>query len=70
MASEPTLSSLAMFASSVDQSGARDPGGCRNWPVEEEARRRENEGKKLVFVLNKIGACALFLVPCLCGHCF
>lgn len=33
---------------------ARDPEGCRSQLVEEEVRRRENEGKKLVFVLNKI----------------
>ena len=35
---------------------ARDPEGCRSKLVEEEVRRREAEGKKLVFVLNKIGA--------------
>lgn len=34
---------------------ARDPEGCRSRLVEEEVRRREAEGKKLVFVLNKIG---------------
>lgn len=34
---------------------ARDPEGCRSRLVEEEVRRREHEGKKLVFVLNKIG---------------
>ena len=34
---------------------ARDPEGCRSRIVEEEVRRREGEGKKLVFVLNKIG---------------
>lgn len=98
MASEPTLSSLAVLASSVDQAhasdaltsavssaqktreqmrrhyvralhkvidesdivilvlDARDPEGCRSRLVEEEVRRRESEGKKLVFVLNKIGA--------------
>ncbi|OAX39703.1 P-loop containing nucleoside triphosphate hydrolase protein [Rhizopogon vinicolor AM-OR11-026] len=33
---------------------ARDPEGCRSRLVEEEVRRRENEGKKLIFVLNKI----------------
>ncbi|KAF7976886.1 hypothetical protein HWV62_5429 [Athelia sp. TMB] len=33
---------------------ARDPEGCRSRIVEEEVRRRESEGKKLVFVLNKI----------------
>ncbi|PCH34588.1 nucleoside triphosphate hydrolase protein [Wolfiporia cocos MD-104 SS10] len=33
---------------------ARDPEGCRSRLVEEEIRRRESEGKKLVFVLNKI----------------
>lgn len=98
MASEPTLSTLAMLASTsdsntaysedpsssksvqqrtkeqmrkiylrtlhkvVDESDivvlvldARDPEGCRSRLVEEEVRRREAEGKKLVFVLNKIG---------------
>ncbi|KAF9039194.1 P-loop containing nucleoside triphosphate hydrolase protein [Panaeolus papilionaceus] len=97
MASEPTLSTLAMMASEaealhnnildpssstsgpvrtmeqmrkyylkalhkvVDESDivilvldARDPEGCRSRLVEEEVRRRESEGKKLVFVLNKI----------------
>lgn len=34
---------------------ARDPESCRSRLVEEEVRRREVEGKKLVFVLNKIG---------------
>jgi nuclear GTP-binding protein len=34
---------------------ARDPEGCRSRLVEEEVRRRESEGKRLVFVLNKIG---------------
>lgn len=34
---------------------ARDPEGCRSRLVEEEVRRRETEGKKLVFVLNKVG---------------
>ncbi|KAG8215885.1 hypothetical protein J3R82DRAFT_7852 [Butyriboletus roseoflavus] len=104
MASEPTLSSLAMLASSVDQAhasdssnavspaqktkeqmrrhyvralhkvidesdivilvlDARDPEGCRSRLVEEEVRRREAEGKKLVFVLNKIGA-RVFLPSC------
>lgn len=38
---------------------ARDPEGCRSRLVEEEVRRREGEGKRLVFVLNKIGACPL-----------
>ncbi|KAL1743203.1 P-loop containing nucleoside triphosphate hydrolase protein [Schizophyllum fasciatum] len=33
---------------------ARDPEGCRSRLVEEEVRRREAEGKKLVFVLNKV----------------
>ena len=106
MASEPTLSSLAMLASPVDQSDAstsavspaqkikeqvrrhyvralrkiidesvlvldaRDPEGCRSRLVEEEVRRRESEEKKLVFILNKMGACVLFLVPRLRGHCF
>jgi nuclear GTP-binding protein len=35
---------------------ARDLEGCRSRLVEEEVWRRESEGKKLVFVLNKIGA--------------
>jgi nuclear GTP-binding protein len=35
---------------------ARDPAGCRSRLVEEEVRRREGDGKRLVFVLNKIGA--------------
>ena len=35
---------------------ARDPEGCRSRLVEEEVRRRESEGKQLIFVLNKIGA--------------
>jgi nuclear GTP-binding protein len=100
MASEPTLSSLALLATQpppepladeddgqsfsnpqqktkeqlrrhyvrtlhkvIDQSDiiihvldARDPEGCRSRLVEEEVKRRESEGKKLVFVLNKIGA--------------
>ncbi|KAF8264403.1 P-loop containing nucleoside triphosphate hydrolase protein [Lactarius quietus] len=33
---------------------ARDPAGCRSRLVEEEVRRREGDGKRLVFVLNKI----------------
>ena len=37
---------------------ARDLAGCRSRLVEEEVRRREAEGKGLVFVLNKIGTCA------------
>jgi hypothetical protein len=99
MASEPTLSSLALLAASasandvlsvpsgstttegktkeqlrrhyirtlhkvVDEADvvllvldARDPAGCRSRLVEEEVCRREAEGKRLVFVLNKIGAC-------------
>ena len=36
---------------------ARDPEGCRSRLVEEEVRRREAEGKRLVFVLNKVGLC-------------
>lgn len=35
---------------------ARDPQGCRSRLVEEEVRRRESEGKTLVFILNKIGS--------------
>jgi hypothetical protein len=37
---------------------ARDPAQCRSQLIEEEVRRREAEGKRLVFVLNKIGTCA------------
>lgn len=44
---------------------ARDPEGCRSRLVEEEVRRREAEGKKLVFVLNKIGAWSLPFPCCL-----
>ncbi|KAI0783164.1 hypothetical protein C8Q75DRAFT_785156 [Abortiporus biennis] len=33
---------------------ARDPEGCRSRLVEEEVRRREGEGKRLIFILNKI----------------
>ncbi|CAL1707341.1 unnamed protein product [Somion occarium] len=33
---------------------ARDPEGCRSRLVEEEVRRREAEGKRLIFVLNKV----------------
>lgn len=36
---------------------ARDPAGCRSRLVEEEVRRREHEGKRLIFVLNKVGTC-------------
>ena len=103
MASEPTLSSLAMLAEAsgsntpyemhdvndpsssrstkiqmrkhyirtlhkvINESDivilvldARDPEGCRSRLVEEEVRRREHEGKRLVFVLNKIGALIAF----------
>lgn len=42
---------------------ARDPEGCRSRLVEEEVRRREAEGKKLVFVLNKIGVLLSPLSP-------
>jgi hypothetical protein len=34
---------------------ARDPEGCRSKLVEDEVRRRESDGKKLIFILNKIG---------------
>ena len=99
MASEPTLSSLALLALTsqatdsdsspgsqqktkeqvrkhyvrtlhkvIDQSDivilvldARDPEGCRSRLVEEEVRRRESEGKKLIFVLNKIGTFDCYL---------
>jgi len=33
---------------------ARDPEGCRNPSVEEKVRKREAEGKKFIFLLNKI----------------
>lgn len=35
---------------------AHNPEGCWSRLVEEEVRRREDEGKKLILVLNKIGA--------------
>ena len=41
---------------------ARDLAGCRSRLVEEEVRRREAEGKRLAFMLNKIGARAPRLV--------
>ncbi|KAG1824565.1 P-loop containing nucleoside triphosphate hydrolase protein [Suillus subaureus] len=53
---------------------ARDPEGCRSRLVEEEVRRRESEGKKLVFVLNKIGTDVGFIwclhssSPCAVGE--
>lgn len=101
MASEPTLSTLALLAAEaestslsndpessadaldhqqrqnqrtfvrtlhkvIDESDliilvldARDPEGCRSRLVEEEVLRREAEGKRLVFVLNKIGTLLL-----------
>jgi nuclear GTP-binding protein len=40
---------------------ARDPEGCRSRLVEEAVRRREADGKSLVFILNKIGELGLFL---------
>lgn len=43
---------------------ARDPEGCRSRLVEEEVRRRESEGKKLVFVLNKVGECTYVFNTC------
>ena len=43
---------------------ARDPEGCRSRLVEEEVRRRESEGKRLVFVLNKVGGYAVPLPLC------
>ncbi len=42
---------------------ARDPEGCRSRLVEEGVRRREAEGKRLVFVLNKVGACFCHFLP-------
>ena len=44
---------------------ARDPEGCRSRLVEEEVRRRESEGKRLVFVLNKVGESPIFPPVCL-----
>jgi nuclear GTP-binding protein len=38
---------------------ARDPEGTRSRWVEEEVRKRESQGKKLLGVVNKIGAFAL-----------
>ena len=35
---------------------AHDPAGCHSRLVEEEVRRREAKGKRLVYVLDKIGA--------------
>lgn len=46
---------------------ARDPEGCRSRLVEE-VRRRESEGKRLVFVLNKIGM-SVHPLPYQCIHC-
>lgn len=43
---------------------ARDPEGCRAKLVEDEVRRRESEGKRLVFVLNKIGTQCYVLFAC------
>lgn len=37
---------------------ARDPEGTRSRWVEDEVRRREGEGKKLIAVVNKIGGLA------------
>jgi hypothetical protein len=37
---------------------AHDPDGCHSRLVEDKVYRREAEGKRLVFVLNKIGTCA------------
>ena len=55
---------MRMLHKVVDQSDivimvldARDPEGCRSRMVEDEVRRREADGKRLVFVLNKIGQC-------------
>ena len=54
----------------VDEAGvvllvidARNPVGCRSWLVEEEVSRREAGSKRLVCVLNKIGAHAVYLPP-------
>jgi hypothetical protein len=41
---------------------ARDPEGCRSQMVEDEVRRREADGKRLVFVLNKIGMPLIYTV--------
>lgn len=43
---------------------ARDPQSCRSRLVEEEVRRRESEGKRLVFVLNKIGTEHVPFIQC------
>lgn len=54
---------IKMLHKVVDQSDiilfvldARDPEGCRSKMVEDEVLRQESNGKKLIFVLNKIGA--------------
>ena len=50
---------------------ARDPEGCRSRLVEKEVRRRESEGKKLVFVLNtKIGKFCYYYLQLLCFFSF
>ena len=43
---------------------ARDPEGCRSKLVEDEVRRRESDGKKLIFILNKIG---VYIFACILG---
>lgn len=58
---------------------ARDPEGCRSRMVEDEVRRREADGKRLIFVLNKIGESTSFKLtidfiqstprPCSQGEC-
>lgn len=47
---------------------ARDPEGCRSRLVEEEVRRRESEGKRLIFVLNKIGEYTMFVLFSACSN--
>jgi 50S ribosomal subunit-associated GTPase HflX len=44
---------------------ARDPEGTRSRWVEEEVRKREADGKKLLAVVNKIGECVgkIYLLP-------
>jgi nuclear GTP-binding protein len=40
---------------------ARDPEGTRSRWVEEEVRKKEGEGKRLIGVVNKIGALCVYL---------
>jgi len=48
---------------------ARDPEGCRSRLVEEEVRKRVIEGKRLVFVMNKIGEHSILYLSFRLNHC-